>query len=254
MGIVNLTPDSFSGDGLDGDTAGAMRQAEEMVRAGADLLDLGGESTRPGARQVSTSEEMDRVIPVLERLAFCGVPISVDTRHAEVMRAAIAAGADMINDVQALSGPGALEAVCGSGAAVCLMHMQGQPESMQRSPRYDDVVADVAEFLRNRADRAIAGGVSSERIVVDPGFGFGKVLEHNLALLRGLRDIAGIGYPVLVGLSRKSMLGQLTGKPVGERTAASIAAALVGVARGASIVRVHDVAATRDALEIWNAV
>ncbi len=254
MGIVNVTPDSFSGDGLGGDTARACAQARRFVEEGADLVDVGGESTRPGAAPVSVAEEIDRVIPVVVALRDAAVPVSVDTRHAEVMRAALAEGADLINDVAALCEPGALEAVAASRAAVCLMHMRGEPRTMQRQPCYEDVVGEVGAFLRARAEAALAAGIARERIVLDPGFGFGKRLEHNLALLKRLSEIADIGYPVLAGLSRKSMLGELTGRPVGERLAASVAAALIAVANGARLVRVHDVAATRDALRIRDAV
>lgn len=254
MGIVNVTPDSFSGDGLGGDTARACAQARRFVEEGADLVDVGGESTRPGAAPVSVAEEIDRVMPVVVALRDAAVPVSVDTRHAEVMRAALAEGADLINDVAALSEPGAIEAVAASRAAVCLMHMRGEPRTMQRQACYEDVVVEVGAFLRARAEAALAAGIARERIVLDPGFGFGKRLEHNLALLKRLSEIADIGYPVLAGLSRKSMLGALTGRPVGERLAASVAAALIAVANGARLVRVHDVAATRDALRIRDAV
>lgn len=254
MGIVNVTPDSFSGDGLGADSARALAQARRMAAEGADILDVGGESSRPGAQPVSVEEELDRVIPVVEGLRELGVPVSVDTRHAEVMRAALAAGADMINDIAALSAPGALEAVAASNAAVCLMHMQGEPASMQAAPSYDDVLASVVRFLAERAQAAAAAGVAAQRIVVDPGFGFGKTLEHNLVLMRGVGRIAAIGYPVLAGVSRKSMLGAITGRAVGERGAASLAAALAAVARGAKILRVHDVRETCDALTIWNSI
>jgi dihydropteroate synthase len=253
MGIVNCTPDSFSGDGLALDLERALAQGQAFIDAGADILDVGGESSRPGAAPVSEDEELRRVIPVVEALAVLGVPVSIDTVKPGVMRAALAAGASMINDINALREPGAMEAAAGSHAAVCLMHMQGSPGSMQDNPAYADVVAEVAAFLGERAEAARAAGIAEERIVVDPGFGFGKTAEHNLALLRDLDTLGVLGFPVLVGLSRKSVLGKLTGRPVTERVAASVAAALAAVVKGANIVRVHDVAATRDALAVWRA-
>ncbi|HQW20442.1 MAG TPA: dihydropteroate synthase [Rhodocyclaceae bacterium] len=254
MGIVNLTDDSFSGDGLSSDTAGAIACGLRLVEEGADILDIGGESSRPGAQPVSLQQELDRILPVLAGLRDCGVPISVDTLKPEVMRAALDSGADMINDITALQTAGAMEAVAGTPAAVCLMHMQGMPRTMQKAPHYVDVVAEVAQFLAARVAVAEAVGISRERIVIDPGFGFGKTLEHNLELLRHLDELAMHGVPLLVGLSRKSMLGHLTGRAAGERVHASVAAALLAVQRGAAIVRVHDVAATRDAIDILNAV
>jgi dihydropteroate synthase len=253
MGIVNCTPDSFSGDGLGFDLARALAHGQALIDAGADILDVGGESSRPGAAAVSEDEELRRVIPVVEALAALGVPVSIDTVKPGVMRLALAAGASMINDITALREPGAMEAAAGSHAAVCLMHMQGSPGSMQDNPTYADVVAEVAAFLGERAEAARAAGIAEERIVVDPGFGFGKTAEHNLALLRDLDTLGVLGFPVLVGLSRKSVLGKLTGRPVTERVAASVAAALAAVVKGANIVRVHDVAATRDALAVWRA-
>lgn len=254
VGIVNLTPDSFSGDGVGSDAARAIAHAQAQIEAGADILDLGAESSRPGAEPVSAREELDRLLPVLDALRDCGLPLSVDTVKPEVMRAALAAGADMINDIAALRAPGALEAVAGSPAAVCLMHMQGEPRTMQADPRYDDVVAEVSGFLAERVAACEAAGIARERIVIDPGFGFGKTLAHNLALLRRLDRFAAMGLPVLAGISRKSMLGHITGKPVAERMPASIAAALLAVQKGAALVRVHDVAATRDALAVLNAI
>ncbi|MBU1236188.1 MAG: dihydropteroate synthase [Gammaproteobacteria bacterium] len=254
MGIVNLTDDSFSGDGLHGQVAKAVAQGLHMIEAGADLLDLGAESSRPGAEPVSAQQELDRLLPVLEGLRGSGVPLSVDTVKPEVMRAAVAAGADLINDVAALRAPGALEAVADTGVAVCLMHMQGDPRTMQDDPRYDDVVTEVAEYLQQRVLACVEAGIVRERIVIDPGFGFGKTLGHNLALLRELGRLVDSGVPVLVGLSRKSMFGAITGKPVGDRVQASVAAALLAVQRGASIVRVHDVAATRDALAVLQVI
>ncbi len=254
MGIVNLTPDSFSGDGVGTDLDRAIAHAQAQVEAGAHILDLGAESTRPGAAPVAAADELARLLPVLRALRDIGVPLSIDTMKAEVMRTALAEGADMINDIAALQAPGALEAVAASDAAVCLMHMQGEPRTMQQSPHYLDVVAEVGAFLEGRAAACIAAGIARERIAIDPGFGFGKTLDHNLALLRGIGRLKDIGFPVLAGLSRKSLLGTLTGRPAGERVAASAAAALLAVERGAAIVRVHDVAATRDALAVLSSV
>ncbi len=254
MGIVNLTDDSFSGDGLRGDAAHAIQQGLRLVEEGAHLLDIGGESSRPGAQPVSAQQELDRLLPVVEGLLECGVPLSVDTLKTEVMRAVLAAGADMINDIAALRAEGALEAVAASKAAVCLMHMQGAPQTMQQAPHYTDVVAEVAGFLAGRVAAAEAAGIVSERVVVDPGFGFGKTLAHNLSLLRRLPELHAPKVPLLVGLSRKSMLGQLTGRPAEGRLPAGIAAALLALQRGAAIVRVHEVAPLRDAIAVWNAV
>lgn len=254
MGIVNLTDDSFSGDGLHGRIDNAVTQGLRLVEEGAQLLDLGAESSRPGAVSVPAEQELDRLLPVVDALLDCGVPLSIDTVKPEVMRAALAAGADMINDIAALQAPGALDAVAASPAAVCLMHMQGRPGSMQADPRYGDVVAEVAAFLTERVTACESAGIARQRIVIDPGFGFGKTLEHNLALLRRLDRLAETGLPVLAGVSRKSMLGLITGRPVGERVHASVAAALLAVRRGAALVRVHDVAATRDALAVLQAI
>ena len=254
MGIVNLTPDSFSGDGLASDTARAIAHARVQIEAGADLLDLGAESSRPGAIPTPLDEELGRLLPVLEALKNCGVPLSVDTYKPEVMRAAITHGASMINDIYALRMPGALEAVADSDCALCLMHMQGEPLTMQQQPRYADVVAEVRDFLGARVQAAVAGGISCNRLVLDPGFGFGKAVEHNLQLLRYLPKLSAESLPVLAGISRKSMLGAVTGRTVADRLPASLAAALLAVQRGASILRVHDVAATRDVLAIWHAV
>jgi dihydropteroate synthase len=255
MGIVNVTDDSFSGDGLRGRAEVAIAQGLRMVEEGADLLDIGGESSRPGAAPVPLEQELERVLPVLEGLHDCGVPLSIDTVKPEVMSAALAAGADMINDIAALSAPGAVAAVAANAeAAVCLMHMQNDPATMQANPNYHDVVAEVAAFLAQRVAACEAAGIGRDRIVVDPGFGFGKSLEHNLALLRHLGRIADPDLPVLAGLSRKSMLGQITGRLVADRALASAVAALLAVQRGAAIVRVHDVAATRDALRVLAAL
>jgi dihydropteroate synthase len=253
MGIVNLTPDSFSGDGL-ADAQRAIAHARRQLDAGADLLDLGAESSRPGAIPTSLDDELDRLLPVLDGLAGCGVPISVDTYKPEVMVAALAHGASMINDIYALRMPGALEAVAGSDCAVCLMHMQGQPLTMQQQPVYADVVGEVRDFLVERVRAAVVGGIARERLVLDPGFGFGKTLEHNLQLLRSLERLSIDGLPLLAGMSRKSMLAAITGRPVDERVAASIAAALLAAERGAAIIRVHDVRETRDALQVWQAL
>jgi dihydropteroate synthase len=252
MGIVNVTPDSFSDGGSYFGFDAALAHARQLIAEGADLLDVGGESTRPGAEPVTEAEELQRVLPLLDALRDCGVPLSVDTRKPAVMRAAIDAGADMINDVLALRAPGAFEAVAASKAALCLMHMQGDPTTMQQAPEYRDVVVEVRDFLRERIAACAAHGIVRERLVIDPGFGFGKSVEHNLALLRHLRAFTNEGVAVLAGLSRKSTLGVLTGRSVpAERVHASVAAALVAVERGAAIVRVHDVAATVDALKVW---
>jgi dihydropteroate synthase len=251
MGVLNVTPNSFSDGGRYFNAARAIEHARRMMDDGADLIDIGGESTRPGAMPVDEAEELRRVIPLVAALAGQGVPVSVDTRKPAVMRAALDAGAAMINDVCGLTAPGALEAVAAADAGVCLMHMQGDPRTMQEAPAYDDVVAEVRGFLLARATACEAAGIARERIVLDPGFGFGKTLKHNLALLAGLPALAAAGYPVLAGLSRKSSLGELTGRPVDERLAASIAAALAAVARGASLLRVHDVRETHDALVVW---
>lgn len=254
MGIVNLTPDSFSGDGLAASSAHAIDHARAQIAAGADMLDLGAESSRPGAIPTPLDEELNRLLPVMEALAGCGVPISVDTYKPEVMRAALAAGAAMINDIYALRMPGAIEAVAETDCAVCLMHMQGEPLTMQQAPAYGDVVVEVRDFLAGRVAVLEAAGIARERIVLDPGFGFGKTLEHNLALLRYLPETTVGGLPILAGLSRKSMLGGITGRSVGERLPASLAAAVMALEGGARILRVHDVAATRDALAVWSAV
>jgi dihydropteroate synthase len=254
MGVLNLTPDSFSDGGRYLDPSAAAERAQHMLDEGAAIVDIGGESTRPGAQPVSEQEELDRVMPVLERLKGLAAPISVDTRRTRTMREALAAGASMINDVDALTAEGALAAIAGSGAAVCMMHKQGEPARMQDAPRYGDVLEEVRGFLADRIAAARAAGIADARIAIDPGFGFGKNLEHNLALLRGLPRLCGLGVAVLAGVSRKSMLERITGRPVGERVAASLAAALLAVQRGARIVRVHDVAATRDALAVWSAV
>jgi len=254
MGILNVTPDSFSDGGRFFDRERALDHARRMLADGADLIDVGGESTRPGAAPVDEAGELARVIPVIDELAREGALVSVDTMKPAVMRAAVAAGAAMINDVNALRLPGALEAAASTDAAVCLMHMQGEPRTMQEAPQYDDVVVQVRDFLVERAQACEAVGIARNRIVLDPGFGFGKTLAHNLALLRALPELVATGYPVLTGLSRKSSLGTITGRSGSERLAASLAAAIAAVAHGAAIVRVHDVRETVDALKVWTAV
>jgi len=256
VGILNVTPDSFSDGGAHADVDAAVAHGLAMAGQGADMLDVGGESTRPGAAEVPLEEELRRVIPVVERLAAeTALPIAVDTSKPEVMRAAVAAGAGMVNDVYALRREGALDAAAELGVPVCLMHMLGEPRSMQDDPRYDDVVGEVHRFLADRLFACELAGIDKRRVMVDPGFGFGKTLEHNLALLRALQRFADLGSGVYVGLSRKSMIGALTGRQVpADRAAGSVAAALVAVQRGARMVRVHDVAATVDALAVWRAV
>jgi dihydropteroate synthase len=255
-GIVNLTEDSFSGDGLAGDVDAAVAQGVAMVEAGADVLDVGAESTRPGAIPVDAATEVARVVPVIEALAArVAVPISIDTSKPDVMRAAVAAGAGLINDVYALRREGALDAAAELKVPVCVMHMQGEPGTMQDDPRYDDVVAEVHRFLAERVFACGMAGIDKRNVLVDPGFGFGKTLEHNLALLRRLDRFAELGAAVFVGLSRKAMIGTLTGRERGApRAVGSAAAALIAVQRGAMLVRVHDVAETRDALAVWQAV
>ena len=255
MGVLNVTPDSFSDGGRFFDLPAALAQAERLAEEGAAIIDVGGESTRPGAAPVTVEEEMRRVVPVVERLAgSLVVPVSVDTRTPAVMREVLAAGASMINDVTALRAPGALEAVAASGAAVCLLHMQGEPRTMQNEPHYDDVLGEVREFLRERVAVCVAAGIARTRLVIDPGFGFGKTLEHNLELLRDLPTLAAEGLPVLAGLSRKRMIGTLTGRGEGDRLAGSVALAVMAALNGASIVRAHDVRETVEALRIVAAV
>ncbi len=254
MGILNVTPDSFSDGGRYQSLEFAVSRAEQMVASGVDLIDIGGESTRPGSPSVSVEDELARVMPALYALQEVGKPLSVDTCKPEVMREAIIAGADMINDINGFRAPGAIEAVVDSDCGLCVMHMQGTPQDMQAQPVYTDVVREVIDFLRERVDALAAAGVDRERICVDPGLGFGKTVEHNYALLRNTQRIADeLGLPVLIGLSRKSMIGAVTGKPVEERMAGSLAGALAAFAHGAKIVRVHDVAETVDALKVWRA-
>ncbi len=254
MGILNVTPDSFSDGGRYQALEFAVERAEQMIKDGVDIIDIGGESTRPGSPSVPVDEELRRVMPAIYALRELGYPLSIDTCKPEVMREAIIAGADMINDVNGFRAPGAIEAVKDSDCALCVMHMQGTPQDMQAHPEYDDVVTDVIAFLRERIDALLAAGVARERITIDPGFGFGKSVEHNYALLRSIsRMESEMGLPVLAGLSRKSMIGAVTGRSVEQRLAGSLAGALAAVAQGARIVRVHDVAETVDALKVWQA-
>ena len=254
MGILNVTPDSFSDGGRYQALEFAVERAELMIKDGVDIIDIGGESTRPGSPSVPAEEELRRVMPAIYALRELGYPLSIDTCKPEVMREAIIAGADMINDINGFRAPGAIEAVKDSDCALCVMHMQGTPQDMQARPEYEDVVADVIAFLRERVDALLAAGVARERITIDPGFGFGKSVEHNYALLRSIsRMESELGLPVLAGLSRKSMIGAVTGRSVEQRLAGSLAGALAAVAQGARIVRAHDVAETVDALKVWQA-
>jgi dihydropteroate synthase len=252
MGIVNVTPDSFADGDAARDTHAAIALCERLVGEGADVLDIGGESTRPGAAPMPVDVELARVVPVIAAAVELGVPVSIDTRCAQVMRVALDLGVDIVNDIEALRAAGALETVAAyPSCGVCLMHMQGDPRGMQQRPSYRDVVVEVAAFLRERVDACEAASIDRARIVVDPGIGFGKTPDHNLELLRRQRELLAIGRPLLIGWSRKSTLGRITGRPVEERVAASVAAAVMAVERGARIVRVHDVAATVDALAVW---
>ncbi|HTP60583.1 MAG TPA: dihydropteroate synthase [Burkholderiales bacterium] len=252
MGVVNATPDSFSDGGAFLDPQAAIAHGRRLIEEGADILDIGGESSRPGAQPVAEQEELRRVIPVLKALK--NVPVSVDTRRPAVMRAVLAEGASMINDIEALTAPGALDAVAANDCGVCLMHKQGDPATMQKAPAYKDVVAEVLGYLSSRVSACEKAGISRERLCVDPGFGFGKTKEHNFKLLKELESFADLGVPVLAGWSRKSTLGAVTGRPVTERLAASLAAALLAVQHGAKILRVHDVGETRDALAVLQAL
>lgn len=251
MGVLNVTPDSFSDGGRHATCEAAVAHATRLIAEGADIIDIGGESTRPGAEPVPADEERRRVLPVLEALRGCGVPLSIDTRKPRVMRDAIAAGASLVNDIDALESDDAIAAVAGAGVGVCLMHKQGDPQTMQANPHYADVVGEVRDYLAARVQTAVQAGIAPERIVIDPGFGFGKTYDHNLALLRALPELLKLGVPVLAGLSRKAMLGRITGRAAGDRVYASVAAALFAAERGASILRVHDVTASRDALAVW---
>ena len=252
MGVVNITPDSFSDGGQFLDAKAAIAHGRRLIEEGADILDIGGESSRPGAQAVAEREELDRVLPVLKALK--NVPVSVDTRRPSVMRAVLAEGASMINDIEALTAPGALDAVAKTDCAVCLMHKKGDPATMQQAPSYGDVVLEVREFLSARISACQIAGIEKDRITVDPGFGFGKTVAHNFSLLKRLPEMAALGVPVVAGWSRKSTLGTVTGRPVTERMAASLAAALLAVQHGATILRVHDVAETRDALAVMQAL
>jgi dihydropteroate synthase len=251
MGVVNVTPDSFSDGGRYLDANAAIAHARMMIDEGVDLVDVGGESTRPGAAPVSEAEELARILPVVSALR--DFPVSVDTRHPDVMRAALGAGASMVNDIEALAAPGALEVVAGSDCGVCLMHKKGDPATMQEDPRYGDVVAEVRDYLAGRIAACEAAGIARERIVADPGFGFGKTVEHNLTLLKRLGELSSLGVPLLAGWSRKSSLGRITGRDAGERLAGSLAAALLALLGGAKILRVHDVKETRDVVLVWEA-
>ena len=254
MGVLNVTPDSFSDGGLFDAHDRAIAHARHMLAEGADIIDIGGESTRPGAPSLSVEEELRRVLPVLEALRDCGKPLSVDTRHAVVMRSVLEAGADMINDISGFRDPASLAAVSNSTCALCIMHMQGEPHSMQLSPHYQDVLLEVRDFLLERVHAAQAAGVARDRMCVDPGYGFGKTAQHNLTLLAQQSDLQhALGLPLLAGLSRKSTIGLITGRPVQERLAGSLAAAVIAAERGARIIRVHDVAETVDALKVWQA-
>lgn len=255
MGILNVTPDSFSDGGKYTALDAAIAHAKQLIAEGADILDIGGESTRPGAEPVSLQEELKRVIPVIEALSpTTPIPLSIDTYKPEVMHAAIQAGAHIVNDVRALQEPGALDVVVNSQAGVCLMHMQGMPQTMQLNPSYQDVVSEVKQFLQDRANVCLFQGISRERILLDPGFGFGKTKEHNITLIQHLEDLAELGYPLLVGLSRKSVLGKIAGGDEQQRLHAGLAASVISVMKGAKIVRVHDVKATVDALKVVAAV
>jgi dihydropteroate synthase len=254
MGIVNATPDSFSDGGQHADPDTAIAHARQLIAEGARILDIGGESTRPGAPPVSEQDELARVLPIVEGLRDCGVPVSVDTFKPAVMRAVLDAGADMINDIYAFRQPGAIEAVASTRCGLCVMHMKGEPSTMQELPQYNDLLGEIGIFLGSRAQKLRAAWIDPRRIVLDPGFGFGKTPDQNYQLLRRLASLRVSSYPLLVGVSRKSMIGHATGRPVAERLPGSIAAALASVSRGASIVRVHDVAATVDALKVWQSV
>jgi len=254
MGVLNVTPDSFSDGGRFSSLDAALSRAEQMIAEEVDIIDIGGESSRPGAESLSLEQELERVMPLVYALRDCGKPLSIDTYKPQVMREVLAAGADMINDINGFRSEGALEAVRASDCALCIMHMLGNPATMQLEPHYADVNGEVRDFLLARAAACIQAGIAQDRICIDPGFGFGKTVEHNLDLLGNLGQLAATGFPVLAGLSRKSAIGAVTGRPVDQRLAGSLAAMLAAVARGARIVRVHDVAASVDALKVWQAV
>lgn len=254
MGVLNVTPDSFSDGGRYTTISQAKAHIDRLMAEGADIIDIGGESTRPGSRPVEVDEELRRILPVMEYAINRNIPVSVDTTKPEVMRTAIDAGVSMINDINALQTPGALQTVAASEVMVCLMHKQGQPDTMQIAPEYNDVIDDVRAFLKQRVAAAVSAGIAATRIIIDPGFGFGKTLEHNLTLLHQLGQFSLMNFPVLVGISRKSMLGAITGNDVSSRKYASIAAALIAADKGARILRVHDVKATREAIAVLEAV
>lgn len=255
MGILNATPDSFSDGGKYRTAKDAIAHAEHMISSGVDLIDIGGESTRPGAVPVGLQEELDRVLPVIEALKDCGVPLSIDTYKPETMRAALSAGVDCVNDIWALRQQGSVEAVVShQNCGVILMHMQRDPITMQFNPEYQDVIAEVKHFLNERAQLLIKNGVNQDRIVIDPGFGFGKSLEHNLEMLANFNEFTDLSFPVLAGISRKSMIGKITGKDADDRIAPSVASAIMAADRGAKIIRVHDVAQTVDAMKLWEAI
>ena len=255
MGILNVTPDSFSDGGRYSALDAAFSHAEMMIAAGVDIIDIGGESSRPGSQPLSLQEELDRVMPLVFGLRDLGVPLSIDTYKPGVMREALAAGADMINDINGFRGEGAWDAVKDSDCGLCIMHMQNDPQSMQKNPEYDDIVGEISDFLKERVSQAQLAGVDLERLCIDPGFGFGKTLQHNMTLFQHIGELqAALALPMLVGVSRKTMIGTLTGKPVEERMAGSVAAAIAAAAQGACIVRVHDVAETVDALKVWEAL
>jgi len=255
MGILNVTPDSFSDGGRYSALDAAFSHAEMMIAAGVDIIDIGGESSRPGSQPLSLQEELDRVMPLVFGLRDLGVPLSIDTYKPGVMREALAAGADMINDINGFRGEGAWNAVKDSDCGLCIMHMQNDPQSMQKNPEYDDIVGEITDFLKERVSQAQQVGIDPERLCIDPGFGFGKTLQHNMTLFQHIGDLqAALALPMLVGVSRKTMIGTLTGKPVEERMAGSVAAAIAAAAQGAYIVRVHDVAETVDALKVWEAL
>jgi dihydropteroate synthase len=254
MGILNVTKDSFSDGGLYLNPENAKQQAQKMIEAGASIIDIGGESTRPGAVPVTIDDELNRVIPIIEYVSQLNVPISIDTNKPEVMQAAVAAGASMVNDVWALQKAGALEMAAKLDVPICLMHMQGSPQTMQDKPKYDDVVDDIIQFFKERISSCEAAGITEEQLILDPGFGFGKTLEHNLAMLKRLSEFNVLKRPILAGLSRKSMIGAIINKPADQRVSASVALAILAWQSGASFIRVHDVAETKDALDMVTAV
>jgi len=255
MGVVNVTPDSFSDGGQYAATEAAVKHARQLIKEGAAVIDIGGESTRPGAEPVSTKRELDRIMPVLESLRHAGVALSIDTCKPEVMQAVLDAGADILNDVTGFREPQAQAIVAAHGrCGICVMHMRGEPRTMQQAPVYEDVVKEVVDWLDSQAKQLISLGIAPNRLSLDPGFGFGKTIDHNFQLLRHLDQLVALGHPVLVGLSRKSMIGAVTGRPVDQRLAGSLAGALAGMYRGARIVRTHDVASVKDAIEVWQAI